>query len=358
MVSENGRTGASLRETLFGRGYEFEFFQAVRLLSRMFPERKPVGGAAGFTEEVVRFGAQLTLGFPPSAIHEIVERAGSAGSAGIAGSNDGPHRMTVAFFGLTGTQGVLPHFYTEYLIARAAAPLKDTAMADFLDLFNHRLISLFYRAWEKHKIYVGYERRPEPKEPDPFARYLFSLIGMGTESLRGRMPIRDESLVFYAGLIAQRPRSASALRGILRDYFQAPVEVDQCLGSWYVLQPQDRSYMDRDGAHNQLGVGAVAGDEVWDQQARFRVRVGPLPFDRFRRFLPDGDALPLLVAWVRFFAGPVLAFDVNVGLNRKEIPSCQLGDDGLAAPRLGWLSWLKTDEFESDTFDVEFSYLN
>jgi type VI secretion system protein ImpH len=179
---------------------------------------------------------------------------------------------------------------------------------------------------------------------------------MGTEGLRGRLPLRDDSLIFYAGLVAQRPRSATSLRGILRDYFESPVEIEQCLGSWYVLGEQDRCYMDRDGDHNRLGMGAVVGDEVWDQQARFRVRMGPLPFARFRKFLPDGDALDLLVAWVRFFAGPVLAFDVNIGLNRGEVPPLQLGDDSAKPARLGWQSWLKTDPFNADAFDVEFSF--
>ena len=343
MAPTDRRTDPSLREILFNEGYDFEFFQAVRLLTRMYPQLAPVGGPKP-SEEAIRFTAHLSLAFPAGAIYEILENPKP------------PHRVVVTFFGLTGTQGVLPYLYTEHLLARRAA--KDHAMAAFFDLFNHRLTSLFYRAWERHRPYVLYERAAGAKETDPFTQYLFDLIGMGTKGLRGCLPVPDQALLFYAGLIAQRPRSASALRGILRDYFGVPVEIDQCLGNWYPLKTRDRSYMLSEGLHNKLGVGAIAGDEVWDQQARFRVRVGPLGLDRFLAFLPEGEALPKLVAWIRYFVGPTFAFEVNVILKAGEVPVCHLDDQGIDAPRLGWLGWLKTESFQKDASDVEFTYVN
>ena len=197
MASSGRRTDPSLEEALFECGYEFEFFQAVRLLARMFPERKAVGKTARPQEEFARFGAQLSMAFPPSAVHEIEQGPDPAG----------PARLTVAFFGLTGTQGILPLCYTEWMIARDAA--KDDTLEAFFDLFNHRLLSLFYRAWEKHHPPVLYELSAvRDQRPDPFTHSLFDIIGMGTNGLRGRMRVQDESLLLYAGLIAQRPHSA------------------------------------------------------------------------------------------------------------------------------------------------------
>jgi type VI secretion system protein ImpH len=345
MAAKSGRTDPSLTELVLRRGFDFEFFQAVRLLAWILPHREPVGQSARPWAELVRFGAQLTLDFPASAVHEITE-----------GRGDAPTRMEVAFFGLTGTQGILPHFYTEYLMMRAANG--DGSMAAFLDIFNHRLISMFYRAWEKYNIVAGYEGAVIHNRREPFGGQLFHFLGMGTDGLRGRLPVRDEELLFYAGLIAQQPRSASALRGLLRDYFRIPFEIDQCLGSWYTLEEADRSYMDHDGLQNQLGVGSVAGAEVWDQQARFRVRVGPLAFDQFISFLPGARALEVLAGWVRFFVGPALAFDINLVLKAAAVPFCRLDDSAEDAARLGWTSWLKTDGFKQDAVDVEFSYVS
>ena len=347
MAAPGRRTDPSLEEALFERGYEFEFFQAARLLARIFAGRKAVGSTARPHEEFARFKARLSMAFPPSAVHDI-ERIGDSGE---------PVRMTVAFLGLTGTQGVLPFCYTEWMLERKAA--KDDTLAAFLDLFNHRLVSFFYRAWEKHRPPVLYDlSAARAQRPDAFTHSLFDLIGMGTAGLRGRLRIEDESLLLYAGLIAQRPHSASALRSILRDYFGVPVEIDQCVGDWYELEEADRCYLSPELERNQLGESAFLGEQVWNQQGRFRIRVGPLALDRFLDFLPDGRAMAKLVQFTRYLVGQAMAFDVQVFLRANEVPYCRLDDEGVDAPRLGEMAWLKTREFQTDAGDAVFAWVN
>lgn len=262
-----------LDQRLFDFPYEFEFFQAVRLLHLILDERIGVGRIAKPDEEPVRFKVRQSLEFPPSSIHSLSDEA------------DPPH-MTVAFFGLTGVQGVLPHHYTEHILARAAS--RDFTMAAFLDLFNHRMISLFYRAWEKHRFPVRFQLASARHETDEFTRYLFDWVGMGTEGLRGRMTVPDQALLRYAGLLGQKPACASALKAILRDYFEVPVEIEEFTGAWYSLAEEDQCNLDEEDLKNRLGEGALAGDAVWDQQARFRIRLGPLKLAAFVAFLPDG----------------------------------------------------------------------
>ncbi len=347
MGSNGWRTDTSVAEGLFDHGYEFEFFQAVRLLSRLLPHRKGVGRTTKPEEELVRFGARLSMEFPASAIHDIEHIPDSPDLA----------VMTVAFFALTGTQGVLPFHYTERMIARRAA--KDDTLAAFFDLFNHRLVSLFYRAWEKHQAPVLYEiAAARGERPDPFTHSLLDFIGMGTAALRGRMQIKDESLLLYAGLIAQRPHSATALRGILSDYFCVPVDIDQCLGNWYTLEEADRCYLSDELERNQLGEGAFIGDEVWDQQARFRVRVGPVGLGCFTEFLPGNAAMTKLVELTTFLVGRAMIFDVQVFLRAEEVPYCRLDDAGADAPRLGLMGWLKTTEFVTHAGDAVSTWMN
>jgi type VI secretion system protein ImpH len=251
-------------------------------------------------------------------------------------------------------QGVLPHHYTEHIIGRAAS--KDYAMAAFLDLFNHRLVSMFYRAWQKHRLPVLYQKAAiQSERPDRFTAYLFDLIGMGTEGLRGRLAVRDEGLLRYAGLLTQAPRSASALRGILRDYFRLPVEIEEFHGDWHRLEEGELCNFDDPDVRNELGGGAIAGDAVWDPQSRFRVKLGPLRLVDFVAFLPQGKAVRELTDLVRLFAGEVLQFDWQVVLRAEEVPWCQLGDESVAGPRLGWCGWLKTEEFGVDAGEAVFA---
>ncbi len=328
-----------MREVLFSEGYRFEFFQAVRLLERLARDRDPVGGTGLPSHEAVRFRTRVSLEFPASAIHEIrdSERPGA------------PPDMVVAFLGMTGPMGVLPHPYTELLLQRVRQ--KDEALWEFLDIFNHRLLSFFYRAWEKHRFPISYERTGQ----DAFTEYLFDLIGMGTPGLRGRMQVPDQALLFYAGLIGQKPHSAAAIQAVLRDYFGVPVALRQFHGQWLALDPAFRSRIGT--ANSTLGGDMVCGARVFNAQSKFRVRLGPLSLRQFESFLPDGRSHRPVGEWTRFLAGMEFDFDVQLVLRKEEVPPCQLGGGG-PPPRLGWTSWVKTAELKEDPSEVVLSMSN
>lgn len=317
-----------LEGLLFDEPYRFEFAQAVRLLRQLNPQRAGVGLFQPPRSEVVHFGAAPSLSFPASEIQELHER------------EDAPPRMRVNFMGLVGPLGVLPLYYTELAAERVRA--RDYTLLDFLDIFHHRLISLFYRVSEKYRFVVGYEQ-----SEDRFSGYLLDLIGLGTPALRRRQDIEDESLLFYTGLLAQQPKSAEALRLLLTDYFKVPIEIEQFLGAWYRLDQEAQCNLDDTALDSQqLGFGAVVGDEIWDPQSRVRVVIGPLPLARYLDFLPSGAAYRPLCSLVRFFAGDEFDFEVQLILKREETPACELGATGDTAPRLGWLTWSKTRELQ------------
>ncbi len=310
-----------LREDPFG----FDFFQAVRLLGRILSNRQPVGQFSSPRTEVVRFGTGADFGFPPSQI------------AALDWPVDGQPLMRVNFMGLTGPHGVLPLYYSALLRERLRA--RDAALREFLDIFNHRIVSLFYQAWEKFRFTVAYERGDE----DRLSPHLMDLLGLGTAGLPDRQQVPDEALVFRCGLLAAQARSAAALRLLLMDYFEVPVEIEQFVGAWHSLEEDTQCRFSETASYSeQLGMGAVVGDEVWDQQSTVRIRLGPLTLEQYRDFLPDGSAHAPLRALVRFFAGNELDFEVQLVLRKEETPACELGSEGAAGPRLGWLTWAKT----------------
>lgn len=342
MAAESGGADRPLIQLLFDDSYRFSFFQAVRLLERIYPERQPIGrdGDAP-AREVARFRTRPSLAFPASEIYQITRPT-------IAEDEPAPPEMIVTFLGLTGPLGLLPHHYTELVAERVR--YKDTALGDFLDLFNHRMISLFYRAWEKYRFPIAYERG----ELDRFTEYLFDLIGMGTKGLRGnRLEMPDQGLLFYGGLVAQHPHSASAVEAIVGDYFNVPAHVGQFAGQW--LKLDDENFSRLGVANSQLGISAIAGTRVWDDQSRFRINLGPLRLDEFKAFLPVGSAFKPVMGLVRFLVGKEFDFDIRLVLKAEEVPDCKLGTRAAEQPMLGWTTWLNTRGFTKDDSQVVLS---
>jgi type VI secretion system protein ImpH len=321
-----------LDQKLLDEPYRFEFFQAVRLFEKIMPERKPVGKDALPSEEIVRFRSRVAMDFPASEIHEVRE---------IEDPRTGEKRVEVMenFMGLVGVSGVLPIHYTELVLDRIRH--RDTAMWSFFDIFTHRAVSLFFRAWAKYRFPVAYERGQ-----DDFTSYLFDFTGLGTDGLRGKMGLDDEALLPYAGLISQKPHSTNALQNIVSDYFRVPAKIEQFFGQWLPLSSADYSRLGT--ANNRLGFNTVAGTRVWDQQSKFRLKLGPLDLKTFQAFLPIGSANKAMRSIVKFIAGRELDFDVQLRLEAKQVPGLVLTTRAIRRPMLGWTSWLKTKPFKAD----------
>jgi type VI secretion system protein ImpH len=336
VAASGRRADSALSERLFLEPHRFGFFQAVHLLERFAPERPRVGHDGPPASEAVRFATEPSLAFPASEILELEER-----------DDDRPARMIVRHMGLTGPMGTLPRHYTALVIERLRQ--RDRTLADFLDLFNHRLISLFFRAWAKYRLHL----LVRPDGGDALSLYLFSLFGLGTTGLRGRLAVGDRALLFYTGLLAQQPRSATGLTALLADYFDdLHVGVEQFVGQWLELDPEGLTSLRPFGGNNRLGVDAIVGSRVWHTQSRFRVRLGPMAYPRFCAFLPIGVASREVLALTRFFVGLALDFEFRLVLRADAVPPCELGSTGPLATRLGWSTWLVSRPAQADADDV------
>ena len=311
--------------------YLFEFFQAIRLMARMDPERHVIGGFHHPAHEIARIGANPHLAFPASQIQSFQTR------------EDAPPLLHVNFMGLQGPLGVLPRAYCELVNQRLRE--KDSTLTDFLDLFNHRMVSLFYQAWEKYRFEIAYERG----ELDRFSHYILALIGLNTPGLQDRQEVADDSLLFYGGLLSMHSRSATGLRQVLADYFGVPVEIEQFVGAWYPVERDSQCALGETGGYSeQLGFGAVVGDEIWDQQSRVRIQLGPLTLEQYLDFLPGRDGYRQLQSFTRFYAGGEYDMEVQLILRKQEVPVCELRPLDGDGPQLGWTSWIKSADFTRD----------
>ena len=337
-ASEDSR--ARLERALLDEPTAFSFFQFVRLLSRVYPERGRVGTWSDPAHEVARFRASTALGFPASEIQELAQPAGGIDAESL------PPTVTVNFFGLTGPQGVLPHVYTEHASTRAR--VRDTAFRDFLDIFNHRAVSLLFRAWEKQQAAVSHEGGSE----DRLFEHLLDLSGLGTQGLRNRLPLRDEVAAFFSGLLATRARPADGLARLVGDYFGVPATVEQFVGEWRRVDEGGQCTLGAEDDGGRLGFG-VLGDAGWDPQSRVRLRLGPLTREQFESFIPGGSAHQALRTLSRLYADDMVGVDAQLVLSRREVAPCVLDVPGTTTatrrgPGLGRGTWLASRPLARD----------
>jgi type VI secretion system protein ImpH len=309
--------------------YRYDFYQTLRRLECLFGDKPRWGEALRPVDEPVRLGQEPDLSFAPAPLASF-ETNGAA-----------TPRLQVRLFGLFGPNGPLPLYMTEYARERLRIA-GDPTLSRFLDVFHHRFLALFYRAWAQAQPHVNRDR---PKE-DRFTAYIGAFIGMAPEAFRDRDELPDLAKFFHVGALVRQVRNAEGLAHVLEHFFRVPVRIEEFVGHWLVLRPSERSSLSRRGA--PLGSGAVLGGRVWDRQHKFRISLGPLTLEQYQSFLPGGAALRQLVDWVRTYLCFELDWDVRLILKKKEVPPLGLA----GGQRLGWTTWLGHRPADADAGDL------
>lgn len=356
MARPRRTTIGSVKDELYRHPYRFEFFQAVRLLwlirlkEKGPSEAQDIGGHALPHRECVHLKGMLNHRFPAVEIGEIKDDAPG-----------GVPVLSVAVMGLYGAMGVLPTHDTQRLIDAR----RDTkGEAAFLDLFNHRILSLFYRSWAKHSLPVNYEQSfqrfpdsdPNRSSLDVVTNSLLALAGAGLPGLQNRLEFADTTFAFFAGHFSRQPKAASSLAQMIRTVFEVPVMITHFVGQWLQLNEATRSEMASPhriyGQNAQLGSGFILGDRVWDIGGKFRITLGPLDYQQMLSYCPWNEKLKRLFQLARSYVGPQLEFDIQLELYAAEIPLLQL--EGSQA--LGANSWLLSARPTENSTEAIFRY--
>ncbi|MCS7466682.1 type VI secretion system baseplate subunit TssG [Stieleria sp. ICT_E10.1] len=369
------KTDVSVSKRLVDEPYQFSFFQAVRLLlSGALAEldrdlalgsnarRGRLGTVSNISEEGVRFRSEVSLSFSPSEIVSLHPRQRKSDAEDD--SDNQPWELEIAFWGLIGPAGALPNHYTQLVIDRVHN--KDVAMRDFLDIFSHRQLSFFYRAWEKYFLPAGFENAVNDQRPenDLVREALLAIVGRGTKHVRNRLESADDACVYYGGQFVDRP-TAESLRAMVSDYLQLPAAVLSLFGQWLVLPIAERSRLGRADGHCRMGVDTIMGDRTWDPSSKFRIQIGPVTWQQFESLMPTGETLVRICQFIRSYVGLEFDFDLQVILSADEIPVCELpsessftgpGESTKVKPHLGWNTWLCSKPPTRDSDDAVFHH--
>ena len=313
-----------LYEAVEREPWAHDFFALLRRVDALRPDLPRTGQARRPVQEALRLGQVPELDFAPAALARF-ERRG-----------DAPPRLGVRFFGMLGPQGPMPLHFTEYVRERLHQH-GDSTLTHFLDLFHHRLLGLFYRAWAQAQPTVHLDRPAD----DRYSTWLAACAGL---PVKGTPALPYAALAYQAGALSARSRHPEALCKALQQHFGVAVALRPHVGVWLHIDPADRSRLGH--ARNRLehstlpaaalGLNVNLGHKVWDRQYKFRLQIGPLTLAEYMAFLPGGSAWRPLKDWVQLLAGPDLRWDLQLSLHAAEQPQARLG----RRVRLGLTSWL------------------
>ena len=304
-------------------------FHAFRILESAFLELPRIGEARRPREDKFRFGQEAELTFAASSLAEFTPP-----------DNVKPGRLTNRFFGLFGPNGPLPLHMTEYARGRLRHYGDGTLIA-FANMLTHRMGTLFYRSWRSAQPAASFDRG----ENDDFEHKVAAISGFYGQHTHQADDFSDLAKRHFAGLLAQGPKNAEGLRSILQAFFQAPVHVEEFIGSWLELEPNDRWQM---GGMASLGRTTSIGSKVWTRSAKFRLRIGPLNYEEYQRLLPGNKSLERLKAIVRNYVGDSLDWDINLVLRAEDIPRIKLGE----AMQLGQTTWIGDNKKTKDADEL------
>jgi len=299
-----------------------DFFAVLRQIDALWPQAPRLGAALRPSAEPVRLGQDPELDFAPAGVMSF-----DAGKRGTP-------RLGVRFFGLFGPMGPLPLHFTEHARDRLRNH-GDATFARFADLFHHRMLLLFYRAWSQSQPAVQADRASD----DQFAKWVGALFGQAPAPLRRADGVPDPAKRFVAGHLAASTRRPESIAKVLRQYFTVPIRIEPHVGHWLPLRPEDRTRLGGKGSRGAaLGVSAVAGAKVWDRQYKLRLHVGPLTLAQYRQFLPGQRSLIELRDWMRQLLGFEMLWDLRLVLQGSAVPALGLSGDSPGA--LGLTTWL------------------
>jgi type VI secretion system protein ImpH len=323
--------------------WKFGFTALMRRLGALHPEQPRIGMAQRPQQEPFRLGQTAALTFAPREIAEVVlptdvgdgpehglPQAPTSGLTPRAGNDPSKPMVRLYGLGLLGPNGPLPLHFTE-LVRERSENHQDNTLADFLDIFHHRYLTLMYRAWAQSQSAAGLDRADD----ETFSRYVAQLTG------HDPLEIRDSVLPSHARLAAsphlgREARNPDGLAQTLSRFFAVPVHLQEFVLHWIEIEDEDQTRLGRARASCVLGTGAMAGEVVADRQNKFRLVLGPLNLQQYLRFTPQGKDLPLLTEWVRGFVGYEFAWEVELRLRTDSAPPARLEEKG----RLGWSTWL------------------
>lgn len=326
MAYKNRTSTSFIEASLQDNPLKWGFFQAVRNLDCFYYSKdknyRRTGDSDTLEEEAVRFKQRPSLVFKDSEIDEYYVH-----------SEENPASVYVNFFGLWGNNSPLPMVFTEYAFERNKH-YEDNSLVNFMDIFHHRMLSLFYKAWAVNQQTVNADR----EDDDNFKKYLASIVGLSVFlTAKSESPVSLYSRLYFSGHMLYTP-NISNLTAILSDYFKTTAEINPFMIEKASIPVEDSFCLGTKRESGMLGKNIVLGERFINCMMKFRVILGPMNLVKFMQMFPGKHAYYQLIGWLKYYIAGKFTFDIQLILDNTEIPVMSLGKTCY----LGYTFWLRS----------------
>lgn len=305
-----------LKTQLIEQPERFDFIQVVRLLRGMqasqnvffWAEPMPAGYAGDIT---------------------ALEQAGSQS------------RYRLGLEALSGVKGVLPAYFHEELLA--CLHDEDSALDEFLNVFNHRYFQLLHQSVEKGHLQLREEQESHSESLTRLAQRRILACLSDTDTLSRST---GQSYLPYTLHLGMKVRSLTGLRRLLSGYFDLTFHVSVTPKSVYRLPVSAASQLGEYGGQNQrLGQGAVLGRTATLCWQGVEIMAEPGHREEYLRLQNDPYFAPRLRDLARIYLRENTELRLYLYVKREFIAQPQLSADSVRAARLGEANCLAPERY-------------
>ena len=336
MAAEPGKNFTRIINDLQKNGPEYSYFYAVFLCEKLLKNIHPARDDDKLDQQGLKFRPYENYGFPATNIRAI-------------SYNREIISFIINFLGLYGVNSPLPRCYHEQVaIQQQIHGAGEVPLQNFLDIFNNRFYWLYYQAWKKYRSYLQISTDAQTK----IMQRLFAFMGLGPHLNRTNLPYSHFQLLQMSGVLCNRIRSKSGLLLLLKKFFpRFKTGIREFIPTMVRIESIPRIGHKYGKLNSILGLNGLLGRSVMDYMSRICVEVGPIDFNDYLEFTPNGKHTVLLKSLMDLYVNDGLEYDLKIKIKTDGIAKIPWNDSRI---KLGQTMWLGRPK--SDTVSYYFKY--
>lgn len=336
MGTEYGENFTRLIEELEKDGPSFNLFQAIYLGERTGKKLHPERNDEKFEQSGLHFRPYENYVFPPTDLRSF------------RFEND-VMKYTINLMGLYGINAPLPRCYHEQVaVQQTVHDPGSIPLQNFLDIYNNRFYWLYYQAWKKYRSYLQIGDGTGGKA----AQRVFSFIGLGFREEKKERAISPFKLFQMSGILSNKVRNKAGLQILLQEFFpKFPFRIQEFVPSRVKLTEIPKIGRINGATRHRLGTNSILGRSVQDYLSKICIQIGPIDFEDYLSFLPDGKKMNLLKQVIDLYISDTLIYDIRFLVRAEQIKTIPWSDNRL---KLGHSLWLGKPK--ESLVDVYYSY--